>query len=86
MRRNFDLRRMRARRVNAFVKSYRRPFERFECHRACDVSQTNESLRAMQRERADCAHRLRSVEKCETFLYFELQRRNLRALERCRRS
>ncbi len=76
-----DLPGMRTRRVNAFVKSDRRAFQRFECHCAGDISEANESFGAMKRERADCAHRLRSVEKRQAFFHFQLQRRNLRALE-----
>src|SRR5262245_28804426 len=68
--------------MNALIKSDRRTSQSFECHRARDVSQPDQSLPPMQREGTDGAHRLRSIEKRETFFYFQLQRRDLRALER----
>src|ERR1044072_5045350 len=81
MRRDFDLSRMRSSRMNTLVESYGRTFQRFERHRAGNVGQTDESFRSMQRKRADCSHRLRAVKKRESFFHFQLQRRNLRALE-----
>jgi hypothetical protein len=81
---DFDLPRMWTRSMNALVKSYRSALERFERHRSGDVSETNQSFRAIKRERTDCSHRLRAVKKRKAFLHFQLQRRNLRALE-CRR-
>src|SRR4051812_35372542 len=67
--------------MNALVECDGRPFQRFECHRTRDVSETNKPFRAMKRKRADSAHRLRAVEQRETFFHLELQRCDLRALE-----
>src|ERR1051325_2631230 len=81
MRRDFNLSRMRARLVNAFVERDGRTLERFERHRARDVCEMSQRFCAIKRQRSDSSHRLRAVEQRQTFLNFQLQWRNLRALE-----
>src|SRR5215813_9187594 len=59
--RDCELARMWTRRVNTLVECDGRAFQSFECHRARDVSHSNEPLRTMKRKRTDCTHRLRAV-------------------------
>src|ERR1041385_4198019 len=81
MRRDCDLSRVWTRCMNTFVKRDRCTSQGFECHRARDVSESDQSLCTIHRQPTDSAHRLRSIEKRETFFYFQLQRRDLCALE-----
>src|SRR5690242_7083078 len=81
MRRDGDLSRVWTRSMNTIVKRVRCTTQSFECHRARDVSESDQSLCTIHRQPTDSAHRLRSIEKREAFFYFQRQRRDLRALE-----
>src|SRR5215212_10522104 len=72
---------MRTRGMNAFVKRDRRAFEGFECHCARNICKPHELFGAMKCESANSAHRLSAVEQRQSFLYFQLKRRNLRTRE-----
>src|SRR5829696_6781419 len=72
---------MRTRGMNAFVKCDRRAFEGFECHCAGNICKPHELFGAMKCEGANSTHRLSAVEQRQSFLYFQLKRRDLRTRE-----
>ena len=63
---------MRARGVNAFIESYGSSAQSFQRHRASDIGDARKTFRAMKREPADGAHRLRAVQERQTFFDFQL--------------
>src|ERR1700716_2408690 len=67
--------------MDAFIESDRRSAHRFQSHCAGHIRQERNSFSSMQRQTTDGGHRLGAVEKRDAFLYFELDRFDLRAMQ-----
>src|SRR5262249_48991333 len=64
------------------IESGGRTLQRLESHRAGDVSDTSETLRTQKSEATDGMHGLRTVQQCQAFFRFELERFQFRPLQR----
>src|ERR1043166_6665773 len=67
--------------VQARIKRGRRSLERFQGHRASDISDASEPLRAQDRQSPDGVHRLSTVKQGEPFLGFQLLGSKFRAMK-----